>query len=190
MLLEDYIGLLESPDTVSQEDIDDLKALVSYAPYCGSANMLLANALYKSHDTSYESFLGRAVYYAEAPEMLWHLLHPQAIVRKVAVGDSDYFSFMSQMENVAQKSGQSFLELARKFQESRRAMQLDAKKPIVTEKNEIESYKTEKNDPILQKLIALREENLHNSKKSVYFADQMRFIEKAIELRSQNLKNN
>ncbi len=199
MLLEDYISLLESPDSVSADDIADLQALISYAPYCQSANLLLLKALYKAHDTSYEAFLPKAVCYATSPREAWRLLHPKEITRKATMAQGDYFAFVNQLETIAEQTGQTFLELAKRFQESRRLMtQTTSRDAIhrVSPNNEAEtpsinhplSTNNPPKDEILQKLQAQYDENLRNPKKSIYFADQMRFLEKAMALREAQKK--
>ncbi len=201
MLLEDYISLLESPDSVSADDIADLQALISYAPYCQSANLLLLNALHKAHDTSYEAFLPKAVCYAASPREAWQLLHPKEIIRKATIAQGDYFAFVNQLETIAEQTGQSFLELAKRFQESRRLIvQATSRDSIygVSRDNEVatpsthvsEENITPQNDTILQKLQAQYDENLRNPKKSIYFADQMRFLEKAMALREAQKRQN
>ncbi len=132
MLLEDYISLLESPDSVSANDIADLQALVGYAPYCQSANLLLLNALHKAQDTNYEAFLPKAVCYSSTPREAWQLLHPQEIIRKAPVAQGDYFSFVSQLENLAEQTGTTFLELAKRFQASRQQIT----QPVETRRGE------------------------------------------------------
>ncbi len=199
MLLEDYISLLESPDSVSADDIADLQALISYAPYCQSANLLLLKALHKAHDTNYEAFLPKAVCYATSSREAWQLLHPKEIIRKAGMAQGDYFSFVNQLETIAEQTGQSFLELAKRFQESRRLMtQTTSRDSIygVSRDNEVatplthasEENITPQNDTILEKLQAQYAENLRNPKKSIYFADQMRFLEKAMALREAQNK--
>ncbi len=206
MLLEDYISLLESPDSVTADDIPDLQALVRYAPYCQSANLLLLNALHKAHDTNYEAFLPKAVCYASTPREAWQLLHPKEIIRKAPVAQGDYFSFVTQLETLAEQTGTTFLELAKRFQTSRQQITHGQSSSNSLPAHEVEtsfmaslSEQTngeqrtahgDSNDTILAKLQAQYAENLRNPKKSIYFADQMRFLEKAIELRkAQNNTN-
>ncbi len=188
MLLEDYISLLESPDSVSADDIADLQALVSYAPYCQSANLLLLKALYKAHDTSYEAFLPKAVCYATSPREAWRLLHPKEITRKATMAQGDYFAFVNQLETIAEQTGQTFLELAKRFQESRRLMTQTTSRDAIHRVSEREVVP--QNDIILDKLQAQYDENLRNPKKSIYFADQMRFLEKAMALREAHNQQN
>ncbi len=195
MLLEDYISLLESPDSVSANDIADLQALVGYAPYCQSANLLLLNALHKAQDTNYEAFLPKAVCYA-SPREAWELLHPKEIIRRASVAQGDYFSFVNQLEAIAEQTGTTFLELAKRFQASRQQITQPVEtcqrcvSPTKQTNGEQRMAHGDSNDIILAKLQAQYAENLRNPKKSIYFADQMRFLEKAIELRkAQNNTN-
>ncbi len=188
MLLEDYISLLESPDSVSADDIADLQALISYAPYCRSANLLLLSALHKAHDTTYEAFLPKAVCYVSTPREAWQLLHPKEIIRKAHLAQGDYFSFIDQLETLAEQTGTTFLELAKRFQLSRQQIMQPLETPYIASlaeqtNGEQRTANNTPNDTILEKLKAQHAENLRNPKKSIYFADQMRFLEKAIALR-------
>ncbi|HCS87976.1 MAG TPA: hypothetical protein DIW30_06150 [Bacteroidales bacterium] len=199
MTIEDYLLLLESPESVDESAIDDLKAMLRYAPYCSSAQVLLLKALHRSHDTNYASHLHRAVLYAHSNEQLYFLLHPKEIIRQADSAYGDYFSFVKQLQEKADETGQSFHDLALKFQQARlayitprgkkaasvetfsQAGSID-EKPILTEENARQCIQKRDYRTALEILRAL---NLHNPKKSSYFADQIAFLEKAIALQEE-----
>lgn len=199
MTIEDYLLLLESPETVDESAIDDLKAMLQYAPYCSSAQILLLKAMHRSHDTNYATQLPRATLYAHSNEQLYFLLHPKEIIRQANSAYGDYFSFIRQLQAKADETGQSFHDLALKFQEARLAyIKPTEKKPKPAEQHRKENARDEKPLPTeenarqcIQKhdyrtaMEILQALNLHNPKKSSYFADQIAFLEKAIALQEE-----
>ncbi len=200
MTIEEYLSLLESPETVDESAIDDLRALLGYAPYCSSARMLLLKALHRSHNTNYSAELPKTVLYAHSNEQLYFLLHPKEVIRQVNSYSNDYFSFIEQLEAKAAQTGESFHSLALKFQEARLAYLQHtrtpqtpaAQRPKRTEKAVVmtEEYAREciqKHD-YYTALEILRTLHLHNPKKSSYFADQIAFLEKGIALQEKQRK--
>lgn len=191
MTLEDYITLLESPETVDSSDIADLRALLCYAPYCASARMLLLKALHKTHDTDYTAQLPCCAAYARDNRELYFLLHPKRIVRNSRTAGNDYFGLMAQLESMSRATGESFSELARRFKEARLGLLKEEAPPA--EKNT--PVKDEISEAMVQQHIhnreyaaaieVLRMLNLRNPKKSSYFAVQMEFLQKALALQQQ-----
>lgn len=201
MTLEDYISLLESPLSVDAADIADLRALLSYAPYCASARLLLLKAMSRANDLNYPNEVERTLLYAENNQAVYRLLHPRIrkaieTASKERAQDGNYFEMVAHMEDVAQRTGTSFAELARRFREAR-MMQMSAKHqtpaPQMANEQEIETQiaqktaqdvqKCIKNNDFLAAIEILRAQNLQNSKKSSTFAVQMRFLEHAQALR-------
>ncbi len=119
MTKEDYIELLQSPNSVMGEDIEALRSLLSYAPYCASAKMLLLKALHRTNDVTWQAELPQTVMYARCPEDVYYLLYPEKVTRKALQASGDYFSFVSKMQQEAEKQGTSFSELVEKFKKAR-----------------------------------------------------------------------
>ena len=119
MTKEDYIDLLQSPDSVAAEDIEALQALLGYAPYCTSARMLLLKALHRTRDVSFQAELPKTVMFARNPEQVYYLLYPEKVTRKAMQNQGDYFAFVNKMQQEADKQGASFSELAEKFKKAR-----------------------------------------------------------------------
>lgn len=200
MTLEDYISLLESPLSADAADIADLRALLGYAPYCASARLLLLKAMSKANDLNYPNEVERTLLYAESNQAVYHLLHPRirptAEPPKERAKDGNYFEMVAHMEDVAQRTGTSFAELARRFREAR-MLQMSAEHqrptPRMANEQQIEAQiaqkaaqdvqKCIKNNDFLAAIEILRAQNLQNSKKSSTFAVQMRFLEHAQALR-------
>lgn len=119
MTKEDYIELLQSPDSVMGEDIEALRALLTYAPYSASARMLLLKALHRTNDIMWKTELPKTVMYARRPEDVYYILYPEKVTRKALQSSGDYFTFVSKMQQEADRQGTSFSELAEKFKKAR-----------------------------------------------------------------------
>ncbi|MBR1785687.1 MAG: hypothetical protein IJ756_00780 [Paludibacteraceae bacterium] len=119
MTKEDYIELLQSPDSVMGEDIEALRALLTYAPYSASARILLLKALHRTNDIMWKTELPKTVMYARRPEDVYYILYPEKVTRKALQSSGDYFTFVSKMQQEADRQGTSFSELAEKFKKAR-----------------------------------------------------------------------
>ena len=119
MTKEDYIELLQSPDSVMGEDIEALRALLTYAPYSASARILLLKALHRTNDIMWKTELPKTVMYARRPEDVYYILSPEKVTRKALQSSGDYFTFVSKMQQEADRQGTSFSELAEKFKKAR-----------------------------------------------------------------------
>lgn len=204
MTLEDYLILLESPETVDASQIADLEALLQYAPYCASAQILLLKALHKTHDTDFSHRLPLGILHAPSNKDVYFLLHPKTIMRQVRAGGDDYFSLVSRLESMSRQTGESFEQLALKLRQARlglmaasdnssahtderqqtyvnKQLQSDTDTPAVPTEAEARRYIRQKD--YVRALEILRTLNLHNPKKSRYFADQIAFLEKALALK-------
>lgn len=124
MSLEEYISLLESPASVDPSQIDDLRALLQYAPYCASARLLLLKALYDSGSSDYQAELERAMLAVPPQTSVYFLLNPKKVKRsKRAFRGSggaaqSYFEMIEHMQSVAQQSGLTFEEITRRYIET------------------------------------------------------------------------
>lgn len=197
MTLEDYISLLESPLSVDTPDIQDLRALLGYAPYCASARLLLLKALSKAHDISYPNEVERTLLYADSNQSVYQLIYPRdartATTETSRHSDGNYFDMVEHMEEVAQRTGTTFAELARRFKEARMLQMSEREKQATTstnvnaeaqiaQKTAQDIQKCIKNNDFLGAIEILRAQNLADSKKSSTFAVQMRFLQHAMSL--------
>lgn len=121
MVKEEFIDLLESPDSVDEEMIQPLRQMLNYAPYCSAARLLLLKALYNSRNCLFSTLLPMTLMYVDNQEDVLNLLKPVMPQVNCDYGD-DYFSLIRQLEDMSKRTGESFEELARKFQEARKAM--------------------------------------------------------------------
>lgn len=129
MNLEEYTALLESPLSVEKEDLPALQNLLKYAPYCVSARLLLLKGLFE-HDQQVEANrqLQRAILAAPPEVSVYFLLNPKKIKRPKTANTPkgeimlSYFELIDRMQEVSQKTGVSFEELAQRYLEARQYM--------------------------------------------------------------------
>lgn len=121
MVKEEFIELLECPDSVDEDMIQSLRQMLNYAPYCAPARLLLLKALYNSRNCLFSTLLPMTLLYVDNQDELLNLLKPSSLQHNCYY-DDDYFSLIRQLEDMSRRTGESFEELARKFQEARRAM--------------------------------------------------------------------
>jgi hypothetical protein len=163
------------------------------------------HSAYEAQKTSLYVFDRRWFYFFLYPEKLQQLV-PQRTENQQKTSSGDYFDMLEKIESQGGDTKTSLRKLAEKLKEVREFSATDAKniqKEKVVEKNiipindyfqDIENqlfttevdWKEKENEA--KKLIAeknfsealdiLREINFKNPKKSVYFADQIRFLEK------------
>lgn len=134
MTLDDYITLLESPQSVEEEDLQPLRDLLGYAPYCVSARLLLLKGLYDNgHRKEASQQMQRAILSAPQEVSVYFLLNPKKIKRHEEMkrsvttsankvkGEHDltYFELIDRMQAVAKKTGITFEELAKRYLDAR-----------------------------------------------------------------------
>ena len=144
MLLEDYIQLLEDPMSADEEAIAPLRAMLSYAPYCASAQLLLLRALYSAGQRKETNIqLQKALLYAPPEVSVYFLLREQSRPNtakrndrkqtSVKSGDSiqdrqhslSYFEMIEKMTATAKRTGISMEELTKRLIETRKYVTYD-----------------------------------------------------------------
>ncbi|MDO4789964.1 MAG: hypothetical protein Q3998_03250 [Porphyromonas sp.] len=77
MTLDQLHSLLDAPEDIRAEHIEDLYALSAMYPYVAPLHMLLLKALYKSKDLRFTSELKKRSIYISRPDRLFFLLKGQ-----------------------------------------------------------------------------------------------------------------
>lgn len=216
MTLEDYLILLESPETADASHIPDLEAMLQYAPYCSSAQILLLKALHRSHDTNFAARLPLAVLHAHSNQEVYFLLHPKTILRQARATGDDWFSLVARLETMSRQTGESFEQLALKLRQARLgllATDSKAATPAPPARTGIHPAEVPDTLPVAMPdhnalpteadakqyikehnytaaLEILRRLHLHNPKKSRYFADQIAFLEKVVAMQGDEKTGN
>ena len=142
MLLEDYIQLLEYPMSADEEAIEPLRAMLSYAPYCASAQLLLLRALYNGgYKREATQQLQKALLYAPPEVSVYFLLKEQGHTKTTGTAQKQaqdssaktqkatqeqgqhslsYFEMIEKMTATAKRTGISFEELTKRYIETRK----------------------------------------------------------------------
>jgi len=200
MTNHDFTTLLKNPQTVNQAEISHLRELLDLYPYFTSARMLYLRALQQSDSIHFENALNQSALYAHNRRWLYYFIYPEkkSNTKKHIRSEKksgDYFGMLNSVEQEGKDINQSLKMLAERLKKARleaipepstkKEKKIETKNLStshgVTENNYVEKLKTliqeKKYDTALQ---ILRELNLNNPKKSVYFASQIQFLEKII----------
>jgi len=206
MTKENLTQWMQQPQNLGKEQTAELKELCEIYPYFSISRMLYLKALQNTSDIRFDAETQRTATYCNDRRKLFYLLFPlaehtatdnNAITSSLYNGLSgDYFSIY-QADEAADK-GQSLKSLAQKLKEAR-LQKVNVVVPqeapvtipeekaedtnnqqqtlIYTEEEAIRHIKAKKYEEALKILRVL---HLNIPKKSVYFADQIRYIEKII----------
>ena len=205
----ELLTLVRHPENLSKEFIPDLKELTQLYPAFVPARILYAKALQLSNNVQFSSNLKLATLYSGNRRWLYYFVHPDMKLSKEPYrkentlnSHGDYFDMIENLEREGGDTKQSLKNLAERLK-SARAMVVGDTTPKKTKiehtQNAINNElvithaaieKTVDPEILAKKMIQekkyieaveiLRKLNLNNPKKSVYFADQIRFLEKVI----------
>lgn len=211
MTHQEFIALIKQPQNVGAENLKDLKEMVEHYPYFVPARLMLAKAAQQSNSIHFSKYLKLAALYSSSRRWLYYYIHPEQVLstesyRKLGVekNSGGYFDMMQAVENEGGDTKNTLRNLAERLKSARSMVETTIPKsvPVLKELKiktlieimpqsyfpKLEVEKSEKNAKKMiqerkysQAISILRELNLNNPKKSVYFADQIRFLEKVIE---------
>lgn len=205
-MVNDFYRLLDKkyPDGA---DLNFLSALLVRYPYLVSVRKMYLKALLSSGNIHFQSEMSKSLVYMSDKRNFYFYLYPdlkienqEPLLRKDKFTGS-YFDFLElageEKENSLKKLAEKLKEARGKFSsdtKSKRAKQTQIQVPVVDYfkledentadilvENEENVKDLIKNKNYTQALELLRKLNLNNPKKSVYFADQIRFLEKVIQ---------
>ena len=192
MTHEEFISLVRYPEKLTEKHIAELKNLTDEYPYFIQARMLYVKALKESNNIHYGSHSKRMALCAPDRRRLYFFLHSdrhenseiKQTTRPQKVSAGEYFDMMEVVEKQGHNEKQSLKELAKRLKASREMLSEEQpnvnKKPkslAITEEQAKKLIREKKYTEAYEILKAL---NLNNPKKSAYFADQIRFLEKII----------
>ena len=209
MTNQEFTTLLKNPQAVKALDVPQLKELVEAYPYFTPARLLYLRALQQSDSIYFGSELNCAALHARDRRWLYYFIYPEKkkenkpkYIRQEKSGD--YFGMLEAVEQEGKDINQSLKTLAERLKKARLDVLSESvppeKKLEIIEKtvarlepeNVLHKYLigenyTEKLKLLMREkkyeeaLVILKELNLNNPKKSIYFADQIRFLEKIID---------
>jgi len=211
MTQQEFIALIKDPEKVGAENLKDLKEMVENYPYFVPARLMLAKASQQSKSIHFGRDLKLAALYCSSRRWLYYYIHPEKALstesyRKIGVEKSSggYFDMIQAVENEGGDTKNTLKNLADRLKSARSMVisskpeplneikisdelklderkDLELKYAVEVEISEKDAKKMIQERKYSQAISILKELNLSNPKKSVYFADQIRFLEKVIE---------
>jgi len=199
---KEYISLLKNPDNVNNTHISDLRALLEIFPFLVSARVLFARAMQKSENVNFPKVAHQTALYVADRRWFYFFLFPEKLQQKVenqakTQSSGEYFDMLEKIERSGGDTRQSLRNLAEKLTLARQEFyeqktetlqnsQTADIKPIKDEfywqQKENEAKKLIGEKKYSAAIAILYEINLYIPKKSIYFADQIRFLEKIIQI--------
>jgi hypothetical protein len=210
MTHDEFMALVQQPQEVKASNIADLRELTGYYPYFVFPRLLLAGAMHQTQHIHSTQYTQQAVLYAADHRWLYYYLYPERRLSSGTVKNErsqkysgNYFDLLNVVESEGGDSRKSLKNLAEQLREAREMVADNKKntKPVAIRppaeaisqpqpaSQPVDEAQT--NEDIAKKLIkerkyaeaidVLNKLILINPKKSIYFADQIRFLEKALE---------
>ena len=205
MTIEQLSQWMREPNLLGKEQVAELRKLCEEFPYFPVSRMLLLKAMRNAEDVLFETETRKTATYCHDRRKLFFLLYPvseaKAQTATLSSGlhndlSSAYFS-LNEINELSDKS-QSLKNLAQKLKETRQQKTRQEPAPVIvaptpqpndqpvseeaesliyTEEEAIRLIKIKNFEKALKILRVL---HLNIPEKSVYFADQIRYLEKII----------
>lgn len=206
MTYDDFIHYIRQPETLKDCQPEELKKLADKYPYFKLSKWLYLNSLHKTGSVYFGQELKKTALYAADRRNLYFYIHPdESAVPEPSVLRSDnagsYFDMIGRLDTKTENSRMSLQTLAEKLKAARETLKtttaqthgdIPTRPESVEQKAEpnqsevFEEKEKQAKQLIREKKYAeavkiLEELNLINPKKSIYFADQIRFLKKIIQ---------
>ena len=206
MNYDDFIKYIRHPENLKDCQPEELKKLADKYPYFKLPRWLYLNSLHRSGSIYFGQELKKTALYAANRRNLYYYIHPEeAIVNESSVvrneGSGGYFDMLRKLESKGDNNRLSLQQLAAKLKAARETLKTQAETkpadsdslsekvesmPVMIDDESFEAKEKKAKQLIREKkypqaVEILEELNLINPKKSIYFADQIRFLEKIIE---------
>lgn len=198
MNIQELVGFLENSQVIGENDIKEFADILAYAPYCTPIRLLYLKGLKQTESIHYARELKKAAVYVNSPRQMYEFLQDHAQEEKVRVRkpkhSADYFGMLEQLKSSGNETGE-LQQLALKLKQARENLQAEPVVPIVQKNNEQPLLQQDeiknciKEERYADAIEILRQLNLNNPKKSAYFADQIRFLQKVMENKGIPMEN-
>lgn len=202
MTAQELNTLIQFPETVKAEHAADLRELVQKYPAFYQARVLWLKSLQLSDSLMLDAQLSRTVLYSRDHRWLYYYLYPEMkLSEEQNTGgrptrySGSYFDMLDAAAAEGGDPGVSLRKIAEQLKSSRAMLSQQALPPkAVVPVVDYFKYDEEAADQSLEErsrqlirerkypeaIEILKQLNLINPKKSIYFADQIRFLEKII----------
>jgi hypothetical protein len=204
MTKEELTTWMKHPETLQEKQVTELREMCEVYPYFSITRMLWLKSLQNTHDVRFERETHRTATYCFDRRKLYYLLFPEKRIIQPEnqspkpplynAFTSDYFTLQSidseeSLKSLAQKLRKTRQQAKENTVQDEAISQLgtsEAQRPIqtidtnlYTEEMAIMLIKQKRYEEALKILHVIR---LNIPEKSVYFADQIRFLEKIIAI--------
>ena len=204
---EDLLSYTEHPEKLTEKQIPELKELTEKYPYFGIGHWLYLKALKNTNNIFFNAELNKTALFCQNKRNHYFFIHPDEIQTKNskerAFKDGSYFDMIENFEKEGENNRQSLRLLAERLKAARKSYQAASKQEILPpdiNKKSLNEEETDvqfvhesfdsleemakkyvQNKNYAQALKILEYLNLNNPKKSIYFADQIQFLEKVLQ---------
>ncbi len=206
---DEFIQYVKHPESISEKNQAEFLELSNKYPYFSLAKWMYLKSLHVAESVYFEQELKKNTLYAQDRRNLYYYIHPDVQHEYEAVNvrsnsTGSYFDMIGKLDEKGENNKTTLSSLAEKLRAAREMLQVEPEKKeepipvqveeeVVSEKGiEMVELMFEEKEKEAKSLIRekkyreaieiLEELNLINPKKSIYFADQIRFLRKIIEI--------
>ncbi len=204
MKYDDFKQLIKNPENISEKNQADFLEFSTKYPFFSLAKWMYLKSLHVSGSVYFEQELKKTALYAPDRRNLYYYIYPEIQDEKDQAnhrndGTGSYFDMIGKLEEKGENNKTTLSSLAEKLRAAREMLHAEPenltseseisqteekpeKLPVINfEEREAEAKKLIREENYAKAIEILEELNLINPKKSIYFADQIRFLRKIIE---------
>jgi hypothetical protein len=211
MVYDDFKKCFIDSEVLKNTSEKDFKDTISKYPFFRLTRWLYLKFLSETGNSSFEEELKKTALHATNRRNLYYFIYPEKMIENEPnflrdESSGSYFDILQKLESKNEDKPNSLKSLAEKLKNARKMIQNDSENkneddsessdkltnqelPVEMPETKIENFQEKetevkilvKNKKYREALEILEELNLINPKKSVYFADQIRFLRKIIE---------
>ena len=205
MTQNEFISLLKSSENINSKQVSEIQKVLDYYPYFAIGQLLLLKGFKQNDDINLNEVLNKTSLYIKDKRWLYNYIfesNKKTALNRSQKSSGDYFDIINAAEKEGGDVKQSLSELAKRLKKARLLTENETQNNTVVPVNntvkkvdapEVKRTADNKSDYAMrvrslmqqkkyeEALEILKDLNLNNPKKNVYFADQIRFLEKIIE---------
>lgn len=191
----DALDILKHPERMDRDTLYELRSIVALYPYFQTARLALLKNLHILSDPAFEEELHRSAIHLTDRRALWTLLHEEVKAKEVVTrlpsavdATHDYAAYLEKTASAAaQVEGDRMIEIIDAF--------LAEDSEAIPERTVVEEEMTAEEGQNVTQLIRegkysqaleiIKQQSLVVPQKNIYFADQIRFLERVVELKTE-----